>query len=139
MAAVAAAVQAEPTSAPPPPPQENVILPALRADLVVSQQRFEGRSYYVVKDPISLQYFRLTAEDYYLATLFDGKRTFGRIRQEYTERFPHVQLEYSQEELNDRVLRFANDLALLQFLSVQGMRLKARLDAAKKKKASHSF
>ncbi len=48
-------------------------------------------------------------------------------------------LEYSAEELNERVLRFANDLALLQFLSVQGQRLKARFDAAKKKKVAKPF
>jgi putative peptide zinc metalloprotease protein len=41
--------------------------------------------------------------------------------------------------LNDRILRFANDLALLQFLSVQGQRLKARLDAVKMKKAKKPF
>jgi len=127
----------EPIEAPKPPPQENVVLPALRTDLVVNQQMFEGRSYYVVKDPISLQYFRMTAEDYFLGTLFDGKRTFGQIRELYVERFPHVRLDYTPEELNERVLRFANDLALLQFLSVQGQRMKARWDqakAAKKKK-----
>ena len=134
--AVAAAVHPEPTSAPPPPAQENVVLPALRTDLVVNQQTFEGRAYYVVKDPISLQYFRMTAEDYYLATLFDGKRKFGSIRELYTERYPHVLLDYTPEELNERVLRFANDLALLQFLNVQGMRLKTRMDAAKARKKS---
>jgi putative peptide zinc metalloprotease protein len=130
MAAVALA-QPEPIAAPPPPPQENVVLPALRTDLIVTQQMFEGRSYYVVKDPISLQYFRMTAEDYFLATLFDGKRKFGEIRGIYVERFPHVRLDYTPEELNERVLRFANDLALLQFLSVQGQRLKTRWEAAK--------
>lgn len=109
-------------------------MPPLRKDLVITQQQFEGRTYYVVKDPISLQYFRMTGEDYYLATLFDGVRTFGKVREAYTERFPHVRLEYTPDELNERVLRFANDLAMLQFLSVQGQRLKARFDARKKQK-----
>ncbi len=132
----AAAVAPEPIAPPPPPQQENVVLPALRRDLVVNKQIYEGRSYYVVKDPISLQYFRMTAEDYFLATLFDGRRTFGQIRDIYLQRYPHVRLEYSPEEVNERVLRFANDLALMQFLSVQGMRVKARLDAAKHRKKS---
>ena len=110
-------------------------MPALRGDLLVTQQLFEGRSYYVVKDPISLQYFRMTAEDYFLATLFDGKRTFGKVRELYVARHRHVLLEYSPEELNERVLRFANDLALLQFLTVQGQRLKARYDAVRQRKA----
>ena len=134
----AAVAHPEPVSPPPPPQQENVVMPPLRGDLIITQQMFEGRTYYVIKDPISLQYFRMTAEDYYLATLFDGKRTFGKIREAYLQRFPHARLDYSDEELNERVLRFANDLGLLQFLSVQGMRLKARYDAQraqKKKKA----
>ena len=130
----AGAVAAEPEKAPPPPQQENVVLPQLRRDLIVTRQLFEGRTYYVVKDPVSLQYFRMTAEDYYLATLFDGQRTFGQIRDGFLERYPHVRLEYTAEEVNERVLRFANDLALMQFLNVQGMRLKARYDAAKQRK-----
>lgn len=132
MSAVAA--QPEPISPPPPPQQEHVVMPPLRKDLIVTQQRYEGRTYYVVKDPISLQYFRMTDEDYFLATLFDGHRTFGQVREAYQSRFPHVRLEYTPEEVNERVLRFANDLAMLQFLSVQGVRLKARYDAAKKQK-----
>ena len=116
-------------------PQENVVLPALRGDLSISKQYFEGRTYYVVKDPISLQYFRLTAEDYSLAALFNGKRTFGQIRDEWAKGHPHLRLDFTPDELNERVLKFANDLALLQFLSVQGQRVKARLDAAKRNKA----
>ncbi|MHA3772669.1 efflux RND transporter periplasmic adaptor subunit [Verrucomicrobiota bacterium sgz303538] len=131
----ALAVAPEPVSAPPPSPQESVVLPAMRGDLIITKQLFEGRTYYVVKDPISLQYFRMSAEDYYLATLFDGKRNFGQIRDSYAARFPHVRLEYTPAELNERVLRFANDLALLQFLQVQGSRLKARYEAARKNKA----
>ena len=117
------------------PQQENVVLPQLRGDLVISKQTFEGRTYYVVKDPISLQYFRLTAEDYDLAILFDGKRTFGAIRDSWVRTHPALRLEYTPDELNERVLKFANDLALLQFLAVQGQRMKVRMDAAKKNKA----
>lgn len=131
-----AAAHPEPISAPPKPAQENVVMPPLRRDLIVTQQRFEGRTYYVVKDPISLQYFRMTDEDYYLATLFDGQRTFGQVREAYEARFPHIKLEYTPEDVNERVLRFANDLGMLQFLSVQGIRLKAKYEAAKKQKKS---
>lgn len=109
-------------------------MPALRGDLIINKQSFEGRTYYVVKDPVSLQYFRLTAEDYDLAVLFDGQRMFGQIRDRWVAAHPHLRLDYTAEELNERVLKFANDLALLQFLNVQGQRLKARMDAAKKHK-----
>lgn len=119
--------------------QENVVLPAMREDLLINRQIFEGRTYYVIKDPISLQYFRMSAEDYYLASLFDGRRTFGRIRDEYVREYPHVRLEYTPPEVNERVLRFANDLALMQFLRVQGQRLKARYESARKNKAKKGW
>ena len=63
-------------------------MPALRGDLIITRQLFEGRTYYVVKDPISLQYFRMSAEDYFLATLFNGQRTFGQDPRCLLERFP---------------------------------------------------
>src|SRR5688572_6565213 len=131
MPELAPAVVEQPKAA---PPQESVVLPALRGDLVINKQSFEGRTYYVVKDPVSLQYFRLTAEDYDLAILFDGKRAFGEIRDRWVKQHPHLRLDYTAEELNERVLKFANDLALLQFLKVQGQRTKARMEAAKKNK-----
>jgi putative peptide zinc metalloprotease protein len=115
----------------PPTQGESTVIPPLRADLVIIKQFYEGRTFYIVKDPISLQYFRLTAEDYFLATLFDGKRTLGHIRAAYVDRFPHLRLDFSEEEINERVSHFANDLGLLQFLSVQGSRLKPRYDAMK--------
>src|ERR1700689_3256583 len=108
---------------------ESVIVPPLRGDLIVIKQYYEGRTYYVVKDPVSLQYFRLTAEDYFLATLFDGRRTLRQIRDLYVERFPHLRLDFSEEEIDERVSRFANDLGLLQFLSIHGTRLKPRYEA----------
>lgn len=129
MADLAPAVVEQPKAA---PPQENVVLPALRSDLLITRQTFEGRTYYVVKDPISLQYFRLTAEDYDLAVLFNGQRTFGEIRDTWVRRHPHLRLDYTTEEMNERVLKFANDLALLQFLKVQGQRMKARMDAKRR-------
>jgi putative peptide zinc metalloprotease protein len=121
---------------PPPSQDESVVVPPLRADLIIIKQFYEGRTFYVVKDPISLQYFRLTAEDYFLATLFDGRRTLGHIRAAYVERFPHLRLDFSEEEIGERVTRFANDLGLLQFLSVQGARLKYRYDAIRQTKKS---
>jgi putative peptide zinc metalloprotease protein len=114
------------------PAQDSVVLPPLRPDLVVTKQTYERRTFYVVKDPISLQYFRMTAEDYVLASLFNGRRTFAQIREAYQAACPHVRLDYSAEELNERILRFANDLTLLQFLSVQGARLKSRWEHSKK-------
>jgi putative peptide zinc metalloprotease protein len=119
---------------PPPSQAEHIVVPPLRADLIIIKQFYEGRTFYVVKDPVSLQYFRLTAEDYFLSTLFDGRRTMAQVRAAYVDRFPHLRLDFSEEEIDERVSRFANDLGLLQFLSVQGSRLKPRYEAMKQSK-----
>ena len=103
---------------------------------MVTLQKYESRTYYVVKDPISLQYFRLTEEDYHLANLFDGKRTFAQVRSLYFENYPHLRLDYTLEEINERIQRFASDLAMLQFLGIQGQRLKQRYDATRTRKKS---
>lgn len=116
--------------------QEDVVLPPLRPDLIITRQTFEGRTFYVIKDPISLQYFRLTEEDYFAATLFDGKRTFGAIRAAWLARFPALKLEHTSAEINERLTRFAGDLALLQFVAVQGSRLRNRWEAKKQQKQS---
>ena len=123
-----------PAVSPPPSQGESIVVPPLRADLIIIKQFYEGRTFYVVKDPISLQYFRLTAEDYFLATLFDGRRNMAQVRAAYVDRFPHLRLDFSEEEISERVSRFANDLGLLQFLSVQGAHLKPRYDAIRKAK-----
>src|SRR5271154_3112378 len=117
---------------PPPSQGESIVVPPLRSDLIIIKQFYEGRTFYVVKDPISLQYFRLTAEDYFLATLFDGKRNLRQIQEAYVERFPPLRLDFSEEEITERVSRFTNDLGLLQFLTIQGVQLKPRYDAMKR-------
>jgi len=133
MPALAPAVVEQPKAV---SPQENMVLPPLRNDLIITKQYFESRTFYVVKDPVSVQYFRLTAEDYDLAVLFNGVRPFGKIRDQWVENHPHLKLDYSPDELNERVLKFANDLALMQFLAVQGQRVKARMDQARRHKAA---
>ena len=66
-------------SAPPNPPAtaapnygDLLVLP-LRGDLVTSEQIYLGRAYTVVKNPISLTYFRLSRAHYEAARRFDGK------------------------------------------------------------------
>lgn len=115
-----------------PPIDERFVPPALRPDLIVTRQVYEQRTFYVIKDPISLQYFRLPAQDYFLAALFDGKRSFVEIRATYTAQFPHLRLEFGTEELDERILSFINDLALLHFLQVKAQGLKDRLKSRRR-------
>ncbi|HVT79990.1 MAG TPA: efflux RND transporter periplasmic adaptor subunit [Phycisphaerae bacterium] len=60
------AVGAEPADRP---------VPALRADLLISPQLFYGQLCFVIKDPVTLRYFRMQPVEHMLAMQMDGQRT----------------------------------------------------------------
>ena len=62
----------------------------VRPDLVIQPQLYEGRTHYVVKDPVGLRYFRFKEEEYFLLKCLDGKRRLEEVREDYESHFrPH--------------------------------------------------
>jgi putative peptide zinc metalloprotease protein len=59
----------------------------LRGDLAIDPQKFEGRTYYVVKDPVSLRYYRFKEQEQFLLQFMDGDRTLDDAQKEYEKRF----------------------------------------------------
>src|ERR1700676_4550924 len=59
----------------------------VRGDLAVTPQRYEGRTYYVVKDPVSLRYYRFKEQEYFLLTLMDEKHTLNTAQKQFEDRF----------------------------------------------------
>ncbi|MEM7785826.1 MAG: hypothetical protein AAF623_20935, partial [Planctomycetota bacterium] len=51
-----------------------------RKDLIVERQTYQGRDYWVVKDPLNLKYYRFEEEEFYLLRLIDGTRTPDEIK-----------------------------------------------------------
>jgi putative peptide zinc metalloprotease protein len=58
-----------------------------RADLVITDQRYEGRLCRVVKDPVSLKYYRFNQQEYFVFERLNGKFTLEEIRKEFEKRF----------------------------------------------------
>ncbi len=44
----------------------------MRPDLRARQHRYQGRVYWVVKDPVGLQYFRFEEEEFAILQMLDG-------------------------------------------------------------------
>ena len=70
----------------------------LRSNLVVTHQRDEMLNYHVIKDPISLSYFRLDERQWFVLNLMDGTRTLEDIQKAYElahrpDRLPLEELE----------------------------------------------
>src|SRR5216683_6249832 len=59
----------------------------LRGDLSIEPQKFEGRTYFVVKDPVSLRYYRFKEQEQFLLQFMDGQRTLDDAQKEYEKRF----------------------------------------------------
>jgi putative peptide zinc metalloprotease protein len=59
----------------------------VRGDLAILPQKYEGKTYYVVKDPVSLRYYRFKEQEYYLLTLMDGKHTLDQSQKAFEKRF----------------------------------------------------
>src|SRR5262245_40195205 len=59
----------------------------IRADLVITDQRYEGRLCRVVKDPVSLKYYRFNQQEYYVFERLNGRHTLEEIRKDFERRF----------------------------------------------------
>src|SRR5271165_6098126 len=59
----------------------------VRGDLDVTPQKYEGRTYFVVKDPVSLRYYRFKEQEYFLLGLMDGKHTLDDAQKAFEDRF----------------------------------------------------
>src|ERR1051326_5802412 len=59
----------------------------LRRDLIIAPQKCEGRTYYVVKDPVSLRYYRFKEQEQFLITMMDGEATLDDAQKAYEKRF----------------------------------------------------
>src|SRR5947209_16311585 len=66
--------------------RKNVRL-RIRADLDIAPQKYEGRTYYVVKDPVSLRYYRFKEQEHFLIRYMNGTHTLDDAQKEFEKRF----------------------------------------------------
>src|SRR5262245_19015235 len=60
---------------------------SLRNDLVISPHKYEGRTYWIVKDPISLRYYRFKEQEHFLLKQMDGATTLDEAQKKFEEEF----------------------------------------------------
>src|SRR5947209_20224718 len=68
----------------------------MRRDLVVRRQRWQGREYWTVKDPLTLKYYRFEAEEFAILSLLDGRISSDSIREQFEAQFPPQRLSSAQ-------------------------------------------
>src|SRR6185436_13130217 len=69
---------------------------AMRRDLVVRRQRWQGREYWTVKDPLTLKYFRFEQEEFAILSMLDGQTSSDAIRERFEREFAPQRLSAAQ-------------------------------------------
>src|SRR3954468_8649436 len=96
----------------------------MRPDLQVTRQSYQGREYWVIKDPLGLRYYRFEDEEHALLSLLDGRSSLDQVRDRFEARFAPQKI--SAAELHQLIgLLYRNGL-LLSDLPGQGDQLAER-------------
>lgn len=59
----------------------------MRQDLFVQRQSWQQRDYWVIKDPLSLKYFRFEAEEFAILQMLDGEMSLDEIQEQFEREF----------------------------------------------------
>ena len=72
-----------------------------RPDLSAHRQQYLGRSYWVVKEPIGLNYYRFQEEEYAILQMLDGNISLDEIKERFEDEYPpqKITLEELQQFL----------------------------------------
>src|SRR5205823_5101251 len=53
----------------------------------IAPQKYEGRTYYVVKDPVSLRYYRFKEHEHFVIQHMDGGTSLDEAQKEFEKRY----------------------------------------------------
>ncbi|MBU4273134.1 MAG: PqqD family protein, partial [Planctomycetes bacterium] len=102
-----------------------------RPDLVSRRQHYLGRSYWVVKDPVGLSYFRFQDEEYAILQMLDGRTSLDEIKERFEAEFPPQKI--TLEELQQFLGTLHRSGLVVAGVAGQGHQLRKRRDERKRK------
>src|SRR6478672_9772510 len=97
-----------------------------RPDLKARKQRYQGRLYWVVKDPVGLQYYRFEEEEYAILQMLDGQSSLDEIAERFEREFPPQTIR--TEELQQFIGMLHSSGLVITDAPGQGLQLKKRRD-----------
>jgi putative peptide zinc metalloprotease protein len=75
---------------------ERVPAVRARADLAAVRQRYQGRTSWIVKNPLSLEYFRLLEEEYFLLKQLDGVTSIAAVKRAFDAKFAPQTIDHAE-------------------------------------------
>ncbi len=101
----------------------------MRPDLIAQRQHYLGRSYWVVKDPIGLAYYRFQEEEFAILQMFDGATSLDEIKERFEAEFPPEKI--TLEELQQFLGMLHRSGLVIADAPGQGHQLRKRRDERK--------
>ncbi len=102
-----------------------------RPDLISQRQQYLGRSYWIVKEPIGLNYFRFQDEEYAILQMLDGETSLDEIKDRFEDEFPPQKI--TLEELQQFLGMLHRSGLVVADVGGQGHELRKRRDERKRK------
>ncbi len=109
----------------------------MRPDLSARQHRYQGRVYWVVKEPVGLNYFRFQEEEFAILRWLDGQTSLDELKEKFEEEFPPQKI--SVEELQQFLGMLHKSGLIIVGVSGQGYQLKKRRDERGRKELLSKF
>ena len=102
-----------------------------RPDLGSQRQHYLGRSYWVVKDPVGLHYFRFQEEEFAILQMLDGQTSLDEIKDRFEAEFPPQKI--TLEELQQFLGMLHRSGLVVADVPGQGRQLLKRRDERQRK------
>ena len=108
-----------------------------RPDLTSTRQRYQGTAYWVVKEPVGLQYFRFHEEEFFILNMLDGHVSLQQIKDGFEQRFAPQKITFG--DLQQFIGMLHRSGLVISNAPGQGKALKSRGGTKKRKELMGKF
>ncbi len=103
----------------------------MRPDLSARQQKYHGESYWVVKEPVGLNYYRFHDEEYAILCMLDGTTSLENIKEQFEREFTPQKITF--QDLQQFVGMLHRSGLVIADAVGQGHQLRKRRDEKRRK------
>ncbi len=108
-----------------------------RPDLESRKHRYDGKAYWVVKEPVGLNYFRFHEEEFAILNMLDGQTSLQHIRETFQADFAPQRI--SLQDLQQFVGMLHRSGLVISHAGGQGRQLRRRGDQKRKRELMGKF
>jgi len=109
----------------------------MRPDLKARQHRYHGRVFWVIKEPVGLNYFRFHEEEFAILRMLDGATSMERIKEQFEDEFTPQKITF--QDLQQFIGMLHRSGLVISDSAGQGRQLKQRGDQKRRQEWMSKF